>query len=212
MYSNIKIGFDLDILLNTFCIEKVGQSNHLTEWTSSSYHLNAIEQSILDDLHTDMQTVGEYWNEEELKVQFVGAIFYIAKLNVAKKIQVFYERPLSAKVDSHSLAVICDCLVASPLGINTPRTPYFFLQEFKKGKGEKKDPEAQMLMAAIIAQEKNKDGKPLYGGYLIGGSWVFATLIGKEYCTSRRYDATRKEDIEQIVYILRKLKELILNR
>jgi hypothetical protein len=37
----------------------------------------------------------------------------------------------------------------------------------KKG-GEKKDPEAHMLTAMLIALELNKDNKTLYGSYLIG--------------------------------------------
>ena len=93
---------------------------------------------------------------------------------------------------------------------NTPDSPYFFLQEFKKKRGEKKDPEAQMLTAMLIAQHLNNDGKIIYGGYLIGHNWHFALLDGKQYVTSRQYDATEKHDLLQIVFILRKLKELIL--
>jgi hypothetical protein len=44
------------------------------------------------------------------------------------KIKVFYKRPLSATVNDYQLAVITDCLVATPLPFNTPDTPYFFLQ------------------------------------------------------------------------------------
>jgi hypothetical protein len=90
--------------------------------------------------------------------------------------------------------------------------PYFFLQEFKKAKGEKRDPEAQMLSAMLIAQEKNNDGKPIYGAYMIGTGFHFTTLIGKNYCVSDKYDAVFKGHLPQIVFILRKLKELILNR
>jgi hypothetical protein len=69
-----------------------------------------------------------------------------------------------------------------------------------------------MLMAMIIAQHLNDDHKPMYGGYLIGSNWRFATLEGNNYCMSRKYDAENKADLSQLVFILRKLKDLIMSR
>jgi hypothetical protein len=102
-------------------------------------------------------------------------------------------------------------MVATPV-VNTPKKPFFFLQEFKRKKGDKKDPEAQMLIAMLIAQHENNDNQPVYGGFVIGTSWQFTTLVGKHYCVSSVYEATKKEDLLQIVYILRKLQQLILDR
>jgi hypothetical protein len=64
----------------------------------------------------------------------------------------------------------------------------------------------------LIAQEKNGDGKPIYGAYMIGTGFHFTTLIGKNYCISKKYDAAFKDHLLKIVCILRKLRELILNR
>jgi hypothetical protein len=69
-----------------------------------------------------------------------------------------------------------------------------------------------MLTAMLIAQSLNDDDKTLFGGYLIGHNWHFATLTGKTYSTSRQYDATDCADLWQIVYALRTLKDLILSR
>ncbi len=135
----------------------------------------------------------------------VGLIFYVANIEIPRKVMVFYERPLSGVVNDIPLSVICDCIVALPV-INTPQNPYFFLQEFKKSKGEKKDPEAQMLVAMLLAQEKNNDGKPIYGAYLIGTGWHFATLIGNDYCISPRIEVTVKDCLLQVIYTLKKLK------
>lgn len=159
-----------------------------------------------------MEVSGDYFNEEELKIRFIGQLFYLANIEIPSKIRVFYERPLTAKVQDYTLSVICDCLVATQLGYNTPANPYFFLQEFKKKRGEKNDPEGQMLHAMLIAQQKNNDDKPIYGGYLFGSSWRFTVLDGKNYCQSHNIDATKKSDIIHIVYILKHIKELILNR
>jgi hypothetical protein len=211
MTGKIKLEYDLVELMTTFNILDSSSCNHLTDWLSAKYELDTFENKLLDDLYADIEVSGEYMNEEELKARMVGLIFYASKLDVPNKIRVFYERPLSAKIDNHSLHVIADCMVATPFK-SSPKVPYFFLQEYKKAKGEKRDPEAQMLSAMLIAQEKNNDGKPIYGGYMIGTGFHFSTLVGKNYCVSKRLEATEKSNLFQIVYILRKLKELILNR
>ncbi len=69
-----------------------------------------------------------------------------------------------------------------------------------------------MLMAMLIAQKKNQDDQSLYGSYVIGSTCCFSTLHGNEYCTSRLYDASDYDDLTKIIFILRKLKDLILNR
>jgi hypothetical protein len=205
-------GYDLSLLVDAFNI-KVERSNAvLTEWLATEYQFNEFEQHNFEDLLSDAEEDGGYWNEEELKINFVGAAFRLAKINTRDRIKVFYERPIAAKVGEHDLSVIADCLVATPLPFNTPKHPYFFLQEFKKRRGDKHDPEAQMLVAMLIAQEINKDNKPIYGGYLIGQNWNFAILDQNTYCQTRQLDSTRRDDLLKIIFMLRKLKDLILNR
>ena len=211
MNAEKKLPFDLVSIAQAFNIKQNRICSHLDNWLSAAYVLNEIEHSILNTTFERITVAGNYWNEEELRVRVVGALFYVADIEKPDDICLFYERPLSAKVNGYNLSVVCDCMVASAL-FNAPVHPYFFLQELKKAKGEKKDPEAQMLMAMLIAQHVNQDDKPIYGGYLIGTNWWFATLIGTEYCLSRQYSLSKKDDFEQTVYILRKLKELILNR
>ena len=211
MAEKKNFGFDLTEILTSFELNDTNECLHLQEWLKTSSILSSTEQEILEDLYLDIRTSGEYMNEEELKTRMVGLIFYAAKIDTPNKIRVFYERPLAAKVNGISLSVITDCMVATPLR-SSPFLPYFFLQEFKKAKGEKRDPEAQMLSAMLIAQAKNNDNKPIYGSYMIGTSFHFTTLIGKDYCVSDKFDAVRKDELFQIVFILRKLKELILNR
>ncbi len=212
MESPKKIGFDLNQLAEAFGLARVRQSDDLDKWLSARYELNAMESELFESVATELQDDGDYWNEEELKIQFIGLAFRIAGVTVKNKIKVFYERPLAAEVNGYDLAVISDCLVATPRPFHAPRNPYFFLQEFKKKRGDKKDPEAQMLTAMLIAQELNQDGLPLYGGFLFGSNWQFATLVGQNYCHSRQFDATNRDDLLQIIFVLRGLRDVILNR
>jgi hypothetical protein len=162
------------------------------------------------ELHREnLDVYGEYWNEEELKMNFLAHIFYVAQLREYKKIDIFYERPLSWEYNGKTERVMCDCLLAKPFGVYAPQIPYFFLQEFKKQK-QNEDAEGQMLLAMLIAQERNANGKPTYGCYLQGKNWVFTTLHDKNYCVSQQFDATQQDDLYQIIYILRHLKQVIL--
>jgi hypothetical protein len=203
--------FDLVAIGQAFGIVQKQNCSHLDTWLAAEYELNVVEQTVLTDLHTDVSQTSGAMNEEELKARLVGLLFYAARIDVPNKIRVFYERPISAIIDGYNLGVICDCMVATPM-FSLPVQPYFFLQEFKKAKGEKKDPEAQMLMAMLISQHLNNDNKPVYGGYLIGDVCHFTTLIGKDYCVSRPFYAGRKDDLFKMASILRKLQDLILNR
>lgn len=204
-------GFDIVKIMTTFGLNDASECKNLNEWLSASYQLTEFEYLMVEDIFADIKISGEYMNEEELKARIVALLFYAAKVDVPKKVRVFYECALTAEVEGHRLSVITDCMVATPLK-SSPIKPYFFLQEFKKAKGEKKDPEAQMLIAMLIAQHQNDDNKPIYGGYMIGTGWHFATLIGKNYCISDKFEATQKEHLVQIIYILRKLKDLIIYR
>jgi hypothetical protein len=197
-----KLSYDVDAIIDAFELQiGVGSTcRHLQDWLAATYELTEYEQQQINDLFDEIGDLVDYMNEEELKIRFVGSLFRIAKVDVRNKLRLFYERPLSATVNNYPLSVVCDCMIATPKGYNTPNNPYFFLQEFKKKRGEKNDPEGQMLTAMLIAQNINNDGKPIYGGYLFGSSWRFTTLFGKEYCQSRNFDTTRKDDVLQIIF------------
>jgi hypothetical protein len=163
----------------------------------------------LEENRRALQLRGTYWNEKELKMLFLADIFKYAKLREENKVDVFYERKLSWEFNGKPESVTCDCLLAKPFGVYAPDVPYFFLQAFKKQK-QNEDAEGQMLLAMLISQHKNANGKPIYGCYIQGKNWVFTTLHDKNYCVSRQYDATQKADLYQIIFILRQLKHIIL--
>jgi hypothetical protein len=204
--------YDGSEVLERFNIKKNMTCLTLKEWLTVQGTLSDVESGILEDVRFDLEKDGRYWNEEELKINFIAFVFYLAKINVADKIKVFYERALSGTVENISISVKVDAMIASPTVANRPKVPYFFLQEFKRSLGDDHDPEGQMLAAMILAQELNADNKPIYGCWLQGKNWNFTTLIGRDYCVSKQFDATDIEDLHQIVFILRKLKDLILNR
>ena len=210
--GKMKLGYDPSDIALAYNLQVNASCDFLNDWISATYTFNDFEQTFFERIYKDAHVDAAYWNEEELKIKMVGLLFSLADVEVFGKAKVFYERPLSKTVGEHHLAVICDCLVATPLPFNKPTKPYFVLQEFKKKRGEKNDPEGQLLTAMLIAQAQNQDNKPIYGGYLFGSLWNFATLLDNQYCVSREFNATRRDDLLHIIHILRKIKEIILNR
>ena len=207
--TTTRFPIDLSLLSETFNIQVNTACTHLQAWANAHFEWNDFQHTLFGYLLIKSQKYGNYWNEEELKVQFIGPLFLIADIEIENKIKVFFERPLSATIQKHLLKVIADCVVATPMQFNKPKKPYFFLQEYKKGRGDDKDPEAQMLTAMLIAQHQNEDNLPIYGSYVIGNNWRFTTLIGNNYCFSREYNAEVEADLKQIVWMIQQLKVFI---
>lgn len=212
MEDYTKIGLDTEDLLDAFAIKRNRQCTILENWlqvesvvkdlpTETTKHLKLLRKQLIDE--------GDFWNEEELKMRFLAFLFYYAEIDEPEKIKLFYERPLSAILDSYKINVKCDCLIAKPKGIGKPTHPYFFLQEFKKQK-QQDDAEGQMLAAMLIAQYLNADNKPVYGAFLQGKFWTFTVLHQKDYCVSSTYDASDEKELFEILFILKHLKSIIL--
>ncbi|MEY4903975.1 MAG: hypothetical protein RLZZ292_1790 [Bacteroidota bacterium] len=212
MEKNIKLATDTDVLIDAFSLKKIRHQAAITAWTSATGELTPTQKILLEDIYQNSFNRVGGWNEEEVKMKLISFLFYIAQIEVVDKISTFFERDMAADIDNKRLSVTCDCLVATPLGLSSPKLPYFFLQEFKRRKRTQNDPEGQMLAAMLIAQHQNNDNKPVYGAWITGSFWEFAILEGKNYHASRSFDTVSYEDLLQIVFILRKLKTLILER
>jgi hypothetical protein len=203
--------YDVNEVIDRFEIEKIFDCENLNQWlTISDDSLKPAYLEILEEARLRLAHKWDEWNEEELKIHFISFVLFCAQLEVPKIICTYFERRLSGKVNSIPVSVVVDCMVATPMKSGRPKFPYFFLQEFKRSKGDTHDAEGQMLAAMILAQELNQDNKPLYGSWVQGSSWRFTALQGKNYCVSRAFDATNAKELLQIVCILRNLKTIIL--
>jgi hypothetical protein len=86
--------------------------------------------------------------------------------------------------------------------------PYFYFHEYKPRK-QAKDPVAQLLLAMLIAQEKNEVQRPLYGCVVIAENWYFMVLDGVDYAVSTPFVSTISDDLQTILLILRKFKDIL---
>jgi hypothetical protein len=150
-------------------------------------------------------------------MQFICMVMFLA--NFSNSIRTYYDREISEDVAHIFLLCKADMMLSKGVG-ELIKTPYFFMHEYKREKsspfgGTERgvgDPIGQMLAGMLIGQAKNKNEKPIYGCYVQGRYWYFSILEGKQYIVSKGFDASEIEEAKQIVYILRKLNSIILER
>jgi hypothetical protein len=207
-----KIKAELDTLIEIFDLKFVKNPITFSDFIQDIDvdKLEDIAEQILTKIETSLSLEIDGWFEEELKMKLLSPIFFLADLSELKKIGVFFERPISAEFEQGKISVITDCMVSSVYGFTTPETPYFFMQEFKKSKGDKQDPEGQMLAAMLAGQKQNNNGKVMYGSYVVGAFWYFTVLDGKNYTKSKAFQLTEPKELRQVILTLRKLKQIIL--
>ncbi len=182
----------------------------LTDWLNAHGTLNEHEEYLLQQVYNKLLRNMNHWNEEELKMEFISMITLLAYFD--DPIKTYYDREISAEVgDGHFLLCKADMMLSKGIG-ELIETPYFFLHEYKREKKYAGDPIGQMLGGMLIGQAKNNNSKSMYGCYVQGRFWFFAVLEGKNYSISKAFDASDPLEVRQIVHILRKLKQLILEQ
>jgi hypothetical protein len=203
------------ILVDTFGLQRLRPPQPLlTEWLSATGVLEAEYKPILDKILLKLIDNGDSWNEEELKMKFISLIILFADFD--NPIQTYYDREISEYVGEHYLKCKSDMMLSKGVG-ELIKMPYFFMHEYKREKKYSGDPIGQMLGGMLIGQAKNNNGnqnadRPVYGCYVQGRFWFFSVLKGKEYVISNSFNSSELDDAKQIIFILRKLKQIILER
>lgn len=181
----------------------------LKEWLSvESPILNPLEQMIFDNILLKAQKSITGWNEEDLKIKFIGPVLELGQMYDDDNVVGYFDKTISATVEGIKLTVKSDFMLAKGI-LDVFRNPYFHFQEYKPNKNPSGDSMAQLIEAFLIAQVKNDNGNPLYGVEIIGANWKFVVMEGKKYCISVAFDATQKEGLMKIIAILRKFRKIL---
>jgi hypothetical protein len=180
---------------------------NLNDWLDVDGTLNAMDTLLLDEVSEKLLKNADSWNEEELKMQYISMVIFLARFS--DKMRTYYDREIDADVEGVYIKCKADMMLSKGVG-EVIQTPYFFLHEYKREKKYTGDPIGQMLGGMLIAQEKNKNEKPIYGCYVQGRFWFFSILEGKKYAISQPLNAEKREEAEKIIFMLRKLNQTIL--
>ncbi len=201
-------------LIKMFGLKRlVGNNQHalMQELTQTQTILTAGEQYLFDDVFVDLAEKIGGWNEEMLKMNLIAFILRLGHLRETDEYKTYYESTIEATIENNFLKVKTDMMIAKGI-LEIPETPYFYFQEYKKVKDPKGDVTGQLLEALLIAQEKNNNGKPMYGCTVFGREWEFYVMIDRTYCISKPYNCTDKDNLLQIIAVLRKFKEILETR
>ena len=180
----------------------------MAKWTEASIAFDDLESRLFDDIYTNAAENIIGWQEEDLKMQFIAPVFILAKLKNTKRYLSFYERTLEDTVDGYFLKTKTDFMIASG-SVGIFKAPYFHFQEYKPYHNPSGDSMGQLLEAFLIAQQKNNNGKPMYGCEVIGSTWRFVILQDRTYCVSDSYDSVKRHDLLQIIAILHHFKQIL---
>lgn len=145
---------------------------------------------------------GDDWNEVELENKVISPIIVFSDID-NKQFTYFLARQLAVNLGDYALSGKVDGMIAT--GFRSPKKPYFCMAEYKRATDPDGDPSGQALIAMLTAQHLNDNQKPIYGCYIIGRSWYFMALVGKEYAISNVYVCT-DEEIFDIFRILKGLR------
>ncbi len=197
----------------TYGLKDVEAHPILQAWLGADDSIEEDERKMIQKFRQKLSKKAEYWNEDELKFQFIAP--YLAIFNFEKEdvYTSFSQRVLSNKVKGADntetlLRGRVEWFVAK--GKQVPIHPIFFIHEYKPAlRTTPSDPKGQLLIAMYVAQSLNNDDIPLYGAYVIGKDWYFLILKGEKYSVSRSYDVTQSEQIEQVTRILKRAKVYI---
>lgn len=169
--------------------------------------LNDREKFELERIRVALSRYADIWNEEELKMYFISPLLNLIDFNT-ENYKLFFERKLTAELNGIKLTGDVDAMIAGG-SFDDPRTPYFCLHEYKQEKGKKEaDPRGQLLAEMLTAQTLNGNSEIIYGCYMVGRLWFFASLIDNQFCFSAGYVADG-QDIYRIYQVLKKLKDYI---
>lgn len=183
-------------------------------WEATLPTLNEIEQYLFDTHYQRALEKITTWSEEDLKMKFISPVLALGNVLDEQGFSTCFDKKFVGEVENHHLSVRADFVIGSGL-MDYMIQPYFHFQEYKPQKNPTGDPMAQILEVFLIAQAENiKDNKhiPLYGCEVIGKMWTFVIMEGKEYCVAPSLDSTDRQDLMQIIAMLRKFKELLETR
>ncbi len=195
-------------IIKTFGLTRVYENFPLLEnWLSVTNDLSQKDIEELEYRRWQLVRKASAWNEETLKMKFIAFILDLVRYD-SDTVEGIFDAELKGVVKGQKLSIIADYALATTI-YDLIEPPYFYFHEYKPRK-KSKDPIAQLLLAMLIAQEKNQHQRPLYGCAVIAENWYFMVLDETTYSVSNGYVAANADDLQTILLILRKFKHILM--
>ena len=195
------------LIAKTFGLKNVLDGFPLLDaWLKVDNDLDAATIEELEKRRLRLRKRVNGWNEETLKMKFIAFILDMVDYDT-DDLEGVFDAELKGTVQGKQLSVVADYALCS-YTFDFKEQPYFYFHEYKPRK-KSKDPFAQLLLAMLIAQEKNEVQRPLYSCAVVGENWYFMILDGKTYSISNAFVSTNANGLQTILLILRKFKQIL---
>ena len=197
---------DRKILRKILDIDVIFEKEIFNEWFNYKYEISDYELKFLTTLLESQKNYLQYYNEIQLKSQFIIPILSFVNF-FTDKFKGWYERNLYGIINNYELNGNTDFMVATRK--LEPEKPFFFIQEFKKNQ-TKSNPLEQLLAEMAVAMGIN-DKNILRGTYNVDKYWNFIILEKTEqnkykYYESDSFDSSKMDDLKQIYIYLQAIK------
>ncbi len=199
--------FNTDELETLFNIRRVKKLPVLDQWLAANAPIPDDYVARLERLQNLLTEYADVWNEDELKLFFIGPFINEAEL-YSDRYKPFTQRPMSISLPEQDIEMVGKVEFMLAQGRVTPKKPFFFLHEYKQERRRETDPLAQVLIAMLAARQYNEHNHADYGCYVVGRYWFFVVAQNDEYAVSLSFDATHKDDILKIHTIVRYINTL----
>jgi hypothetical protein len=199
-------------LKKAFNVVQVDSLKPLDDWINTSQTvLTEAETTILDNLLKKSLRYLDSWNETELREKFIIKITELVDFEFEEQeCHTFSERYLSATIDDYTLYGFVDWFVAS--GTQQPEKPFFFIHEYKAEGAKELDGRGQLLATMFATKKLNQEQEVMYGTFVLGRLWFFVALNNLQFAETPAFDVLKKEDLYQVVKILKRQKDIISKR
>ena len=194
--------------------ENIDKENIFKRWFVNEVTISVDNNHFLEKLIDRNINLIKFYHEEDLKVNFIMPLLnYIDFFLLDYNIRSFANEKITYKTDKFIFNGEADFIFSK--GLKKAQKPYFFIQEFKKGKVNT-DPEPQLLAELISAIELNNE-LSMRGAYIVGENWNFVILekLGKDkyqYFVSRTFNCINIEDLKGIYRNLMFVKNEIVEK
>ena len=146
----------LEKLMEVVNIKYAYEEDKFNEWFAYKYKVQKEEELFLKKLIEKNRGILYAFNEQTLTTKFIAPI--LNKIDFSNEhVKDWYEYRISCKLNGWELSGHPDYFVAT--GIEEPKAPYFFLQEYKKEVKFTGDPKNQIIAAMLTAITINKTNK-----------------------------------------------------
>jgi hypothetical protein len=186
---------------NTFGLKRVRNLANLDKISEIKLPLDHSKRGTIEEYRLRLFDYIETWNEDEYKFFFISPFIGLVDFS-SSYYKAFTQRPLSLRYENGTKTT--DGLVEFMLakGLQTPKSPHFFLHEYKPEKRRDNDPLGQLLIGMVAAKKLNQDDKPIYGIYLNGRNWFLVLLEDEQYAVSNPYVATSNDIFDLFAVLL----------